>query len=88
MKLIPLLKRVKLISEQWRGWNENTPVMVVGMNKGKAEFFKNLAEAKKKYPDLDPNHNGKRFTNAMREKHGGKDHLRFETWEAYNTLSV
>lgn len=71
------------------------PVIVVGVKLGiftlggeGFEEFTNLREALKKYPDLDPNRNTKRFTLAMKEVKGMKiNRLRFETWAANDLYS-
>jgi hypothetical protein len=72
---------------EWKGWNEQMPVQVVGTPAGSEEFA-NLAEAKKKYPTLDPMKNTNDFTWAMHGMIGGQDAIRFETWEAYRMLSA
>jgi hypothetical protein len=72
---------------EWKGWNDKMPVQVVGTPAG-SEEFPNLAEAKKKYPTLDPLKNTNDFTWAMHGMVGGQDAIRFETWEAYRMLSA
>jgi hypothetical protein len=42
----------------------------------------NLEEAKKVYPDLDPDVNGQNFTWAMHDKVDGQPAMRFESWAA------
>ena len=73
-------------------FNPNNPVQVCGVIDGKitsngsgSMMFSNFAEAKKVFPDLDPSHNGKRFTWAM---YGEKNATRFDTWELDRILSV
>jgi len=44
--------------------------------------FPNLDEAKKVYPDLDPDVNGQNFTWAMHDKVDGQPAMRFESWAA------
>jgi hypothetical protein len=50
--------------------------------------FANLEEAKKVFPDLDPDTNGKRFTWAMQGRVDGALAMRFESWEAYERFSA
>lgn len=73
---------------EWKEWTEDMPVQVVGDNK--AEVFENLAAAKKKYPELDPRKNTKKFTWAMKDTVKGQPAIRFETHAAYheNTRSA
>jgi hypothetical protein len=52
------------------------------------EQFENLACAQLFLPDLDPEHNSKRFTWAMRGEIDGKPAIRFETWEAERMYSA
>jgi hypothetical protein len=59
----------------------NCPVVVV-LSCKEAYEFSNLEEAKKHYPDLDPNVNGKNFTWAMHDKVNNQPAMRFESWEA------
>jgi hypothetical protein len=59
----------------------NCPVVVV-LSMCEGFQFANLDEAKKVYPDLDPNVNGKNFTWAMHDKVNGQPAMRFESWEA------
>jgi hypothetical protein len=71
------------------------PVIVIGVELGTSalvgkgyEEFINLNEALKKYPDLNPNKDTKRFTGAMKEvKEKRINRLRFETWAAYDLYS-
>ena len=66
---------------------EGCPVsVVVSLREG--YDFENLGEAKKVYPDLDPDVNGKRFTWAMHDMVDGKPAMRFESWEAYDRFSA
>jgi hypothetical protein len=83
------------ISEEWRGYKPNMPVQVVGVKNGKitsngggVEVFKNLKDAQKKYSDLDPEENTKRFTWVMAGEVNGKDAGRFETWQAERMYSM
>lgn len=77
------------IREQWKGWNEQMPVQLVGVKGGKitpdgsgVQMFPNLAVAKKVFPELDPVHGCEKFTWAMHGSINGKDAIRFETWQA------
>jgi hypothetical protein len=71
------------------------PVIVIGVELGTStlvgkgyEEFINLNEALKKYPELNPNKDTKRFTGAMKEvKEERINRLRFETWAAYDLYS-
>ena len=68
---------------------ENIKVKVVTSNpKMEAFLFDNIEDAKKVFPDLDPNTNTKTFTWAMKDKHDGADVLRFEDWETYRRMSL
>lgn len=71
---------------EWKEWNEQMPVQVVGHRD--FEEFANLAEAKKKYPTLDPSKNTKDFTWAMYGEIDGKPAIRFETWPANRMYSA
>jgi hypothetical protein len=71
---------------EWKGWNENMPVQVVGDRDH--EVFPNLAAAKAKYPTLDPEHNTNDFTWAMRGEIKGVPAIRFETWPANKMYSA
>lgn len=64
----------------------NCPVQVV-ISLKEGYVFDSLAEAKKVYPDLDPNVNGKNFTWAMHDVVDGKPAMRFESWSAYEIFS-
>jgi hypothetical protein len=59
----------------------NCPVVVV-LSMREGYEFANLDEAKKVYPDLDPDVNGKNFTWAMHDKVDGQLAMRFESWAA------
>ena len=83
------MKSENIVCEEWRGYKPNMPVQVVGVKNGKitsngggVEIFKNLKDAQKKYSDLDPEENSKRFTWVMRGEIKGRDAGRFETWQA------
>jgi len=67
-------------------FEKNCPVSVV-LSATEWHDFENLEEAKKVYPDLDPDRNGKRFTWAMHDKVDGKPAMRFESWEAEEIFS-
>jgi len=69
----------------WKGWTEDMPVQVV-TTKG-TEVFKNLADAKKKYRDLNPDRQGKQFTWAMKGRVRGQTAIRFEDWKSNDALS-
>ena len=71
------------------------PVQVVGVKNGKitsdgggVEVFKNLKDAQRKYSDLDPEENTKRFTWVMAGEVKGKPAGRFETWPAERMYSM
>ena len=50
--------------------------------------FPSLEEARKSFPSLDPFHNGKEFTWAMRGGEvNGRTAMRFDDWPAYRVLS-
>jgi hypothetical protein len=66
---------------------EGCPVQVV-LSIREWLLFDNLVEAKKVFPDLDPDINGKNFTWAMHDKVDGKPAMRFESWEAYDRFSA
>ena len=81
------------LGEAWTGFNPSLPVVVVGVdprthknteNGHGYEEFPNFEAAKKVYPELEPNSNGKRFTSAMKDR----NKARFETWQAYQMYSV
>lgn len=65
------------------------PVQVIVWS-GQSKQFNNLREAREEFPSLDPFKSSKEFTPAMS---GTMDYrkepvMRFEDWEAYNTLSL
>jgi hypothetical protein len=60
-------------------------VVVLSMREGYE--FQNLEEAKKVYPDLDPDINGQNFTWAMHDKVDGQTAMRFESWKANEIFS-
>jgi len=64
----------------------NCPVVVVLSVKEGYEFA-SLEDAKKVYPDLDPDINGENFTWAMHDKVDGQKAMRFESWKAYESFS-
>jgi len=67
-------------------FEKNCPVrVVVGLHEGYE--FANLEEAKKVFPELDPDNNGKNFTWAMHDKVNGLPAMRFETWEMEERFS-
>lgn len=89
------MKSENIVCEEWRGYRPNMPVQVVGVKNGKitsngngVEIFKNLKDAQKKYSDLDPEENTKRFTWVMRGEIKGRDAGRFETWQAERVYSM
>lgn len=89
------MKSENIVCEEWRDYRPNMPVQVVGVKNGKitsngngVELFKNLKDAQKKYPDLDPEENTKRFTWVMRGEIKGRDAGRFETWQAERVYSM
>jgi len=71
---------------EWKGWTYEMPVEVV--NDRGYERFSNLEEAQQKYPTLDPEHNTKDFTWAMRGEIDGVPGIRFETWPAEKMYSA
>lgn len=88
-------ENTETLSEEWVGYKPNMPVQVVGVKNGKitsngggVEIFKNLKDAQKKYSDLDPEENTKRFTWVMRGEIKGRDAGRFETWQAERMYSM
>jgi len=64
----------------------NCPVVVV-LSLREGYEFKNLEEAKKQYPDLNPDVNGQNFTWAMHDVVDGKPAMRFESWSANEIFS-
>jgi hypothetical protein len=70
-------------------YKDNMPVVIVGLKTG-VERYKNFADAKRKHKDLELYDASKksRFTTAMYDKDKGKEVARFETWEAYNRMSM
>lgn len=70
---------------EWKGWAEDMPVQVA--TDGRTEVFSNLAAARQKYPELNPERGSSRFTWAMRGQVGGKDAIRFESHDVYRSLS-
>lgn len=89
------MKSENIVCEEWKGYRPNMPVQVVGVKNGKitsngngVELFKNLKDAQKKYKDLDPEENTKRFTWVMRGEIKGRDAGRFETWQAERVYSM
>ena len=74
------MKSENIVCEEWKGYRPNMPVKVVGVSNGKitsngngVEIFKNLKDAQKKYSDLDPEENTKRFTWVMYDEIKGRD---------------
>ena len=65
------------------------PVSVVGSvgQHGGCREYKNLQEAKKDFPTLDPFVNTKDFTWAMRDRVCGSTAMRFESWAAEQMYS-
>lgn len=89
------MKSENIVCEEWKGYRPNMPVKVVGVSNGKitsngngVEIFKNLKDAQKKYSDLDPEENTKRFTWVMYDEIKGRDAGRFETWQAERMYSM
>ena len=70
---------------EWKGWRPDMPVQVV-TNRG-TEVFESLAEAKRKYPTLNPTKNTRDFTWATRGRVNGRDAIRFEDWQTYKMMS-
>jgi len=71
----------------WQDWHryEDSPVQVVTV-KG-TEIFRDLADAQRKYPALDPAKNTRHFTWAMKGKVKGRPAMRFEDWPTDRALS-
>jgi hypothetical protein len=67
-------------------FQEGCPVTVV-ISLKEGYDFANLEQARKVYPDLDPDINGERFTWAMHDKVDGVPAMRFESWAAYEIFS-
>ncbi len=66
--------------------NPATPVRVV-FNKGRsAMMFVNLAEARERFPDLNPFEAGSRFGWAILGKVDGLPALRFESHDTYRLM--
>jgi hypothetical protein len=89
------MKSENIVCEEWKGYKPNMPVQVVGVKNGKitgdgggVEVFKNLKDAQRRYDDLDPEENSKRFTWVMRGEIKGRDAGRFETWQAERMYSM
>lgn len=76
----------RFLTAEWKGWTDEMPVQVVHQDHP-TEVFPNLAAAQKKYPRLDPSHNSKEFTWAMRGEIHGHPAIRFESWKAYEEMS-
>jgi hypothetical protein len=87
-----------LITEEWKGWKEDMAVQLVGVVKSGSKYqitsngqgvevFKNLADARKVFPKLDPVHGCKNFTWAMSGTVNGRPAIRFETWAANELYS-
>lgn len=75
-------------------FSPENPVLVCGIMDGRItedgrgiQEFKNFAEAKKAFPDLDPVLGTERFTNAMEDRIGDCQATRFETWEVNRLLT-
>ena len=90
-----IMESNKVLNEEWRGYKLNMPIQVVGVKNGKITsngggvvVFKNLKDAQKAFPSLDPEENGKEFTWVTRGEIKGKDAGRFETWKAYDMYSM
>ena len=89
------MKSENIVCEEWSGYKPNMPVQVVGVKNGRitgngggVQVFKNLKDAQKVFPDLDPEENTMRFTWVTRGEIGFKDAGRFETWRAYKMYSM
>lgn len=65
---------------------DTMPVQVA--TAGGCREFASLSEARKEFPSLDPFHNGKEFTWAMRGSVGGQTAMRFDDWATYRILST
>jgi hypothetical protein len=72
---------------EWKAWTPHMPVQVVQHGRH-VEEFDNLAEAQKKFPDLDPKHNTTNWTWATRGEIHGRPAIRFEDWESYKHFSM
>lgn len=78
---------------QWAGWRDVECVQVVttvGGGQLDTEYFENLDQARQKYPTLDPEHNTKDFSWAMRgyNYENTAPCMRFEDWGSYDVLST
>jgi hypothetical protein len=76
-----------------RKWSPAVAVLVCGVSNGQltpnghgGHRFRTLEEARKVFPDLDPDRNTERFTWAL----GNPDdtEMRFETWAANNLYAT
>jgi hypothetical protein len=82
------------LNEGWKGYDPDMPVEVVGVRngkvlgmRGKTEYFSNLEDAQKVYPQLDPDKHSEQFTWVMRGEIDGRPAGRFESWDVYRALS-
>lgn len=73
-------------------WPDDSKVIVIGVANGEitdnpqdSQEFKDILEARKIFPDLNPYKSSNRFTAAMGNKH--VDYMRFETWKTYEIYS-
>lgn len=76
----------------YEGFSPDFPVILCGVRDGEitedglgSQQFANFDEAKKAFPDLDPDKNTTRFTWAAK---GGEMLTRFETWKANDFYST
>jgi hypothetical protein len=72
------------IKAAWRDWKTAKGVEVVTKDKG-VQTFDSLEDAKKVYPELDPEKNTKQFTWAQR---GAENRMRFEDWATEELMSA
>jgi hypothetical protein len=70
---------------EWKGWDEDMPVQVASEHG--SEVFENLADARRKYPELDPKKGGGGFHWAMRGEVKGRPAIRFESHGLYRAIS-
>jgi len=67
---------------------EDMPCKVVVSCPPRCHSFATLREAKRVFPSLDPFHNTKDFTWAMREGTDEEPVMRFEDWKANDLFSI
>lgn len=99
-----LLDNIVLMNTFIDGFTRNPGRFVIevitsGTRGHKQEMFLTLNEARERYPELDPLHNGRKFTsgmnggytgvmNAYRPEWNNMSIIRFEDWEVNKELSI